>query len=69
VLGSASATAFNKVRKTAHVASCGNHDRTTSVIETCDGGGSSPFCSAATLDANRSAAFASTASVPCDEFY
>jgi hypothetical protein len=57
VLGSASATAFNKVRKTAHVAFCGKDDEPTSVIGTGTPAGPSPFWLAPTIAAHRSMAF------------
>jgi hypothetical protein len=38
-----------KTRGPAGVASCRNHDRTTSVTETWEGGGSSPFGLASTI--------------------
>jgi lactoylglutathione lyase len=44
-----SVTGVDKSAKTADVAFCGKYDRATSATETWEGGGSSPFCLAATI--------------------
>ena len=51
------------------VAFCGKDDRATSVTETWEAGGSWRFCLAPTIDAHRSAAFASRGLGASDEFY